>query len=275
MSFGLFDLSARVAIVTGAGANGGIGHAIALGLAHHGADVVAADIDLTGAETTAREIANLGRQSLAVQCDVMKLEQIEQLFARVDHAFGRIDILVNNACVSGGRMRPEEMTQEVWNKTLTACLNSAFLCSQHAIRRMLQQSSGGNIVNVSSIMSMTAFGRGNLSYTVAKSGVNQLTKELAVEFAGRGIRVNAVLPAHVNTAPMRRLLADPKFGGPALRERILRSIPLNRMLEPEEFVGPVVFLCSPAASAVTGVLLPVDGGNLALNAGGSHTWPDD
>jgi len=275
MACGLFDLTDRVAVVTGAGANGGIGHAIAVGLAQYGADVIAADIDLAGAETTAREIANLGRRGLAAPCDVMKPEQIAQLFEQVDRAFGRVDILVNNACVSGGRMRPEEMTQEVWNKTLTACLHSAFLCSQQAIRRMLQQASGGVIVNVSSIMSMTAFGRGNLSYTVAKSGVNQLTKELAVEFAGRGIRVNAVLPAHVNTAPMRRLLADPKFGGPALRERILRAIPLNRMLEPEEFVGPVVFLCSSAASAVTGVLLPVDGGNLALNAGGSHTWPND
>lgn len=275
MSCGLFDLTNRVAVITGAGANGGIGHAIAVGLAQYGADVVAADIDLAGAETTAREIASLGRRSLAVSCDVMKPKQIEQLFEQVDRAFGRVDILVNNACVSGGRMRPEEMTQEVWDKTLMACLNSVFLCSQQAIRRMLQQASGGNIVNVSSIMSMTAFGRGNLSYTVAKSGVNQLTKELAVELAGRGIRVNAVLPAHVNTAPMHRLLTDPKFGGPALRERILRAIPLNRMLEPEEFVGPVVFLCSSAASAVTGVLLPVDGGNLALNAGGSHTWPDE
>ncbi len=275
MSYGIFDLSNQVAVVTGAGANGGIGHAIAIGFARHGADVCAADIDDDGAQKTAQEIQALGRQSVAVHCDVLQPEQIEQLFAQVDQTFGKIDILVNNACVSGGRMRPEDMTMDVWNKTMAACLNSTFLCSQQAARRMLQQGTGGSIVNVSSIMSTTAFGRGNLSYTVAKSGVNQLTKEFAVEFAGRGIRVNAVLPAHVNTPPMRRLLQDPKFGGPPLRERILKSIPLNRMLEPEEFVGPVVFLCSQAASAVTGVLLPVDGGNLALNAGGSHTWPDD
>lgn len=275
MSFGLFDLNNQVAVVTGAGANGGIGHAIALGLARYGANVVAADIDLQGAKVTAHEVAELGRQSLAVHCDVLKPDQIAQLFEKVDQTFGRVDILVNNACVSGGRMRPEEMTQDVWNKTLAACLTSTFLCSQQAVQRMLKQESGGKIVNVSSIMSLTAFGRGNVSYTVAKNGVNQLTREFAVEFAGRGIRVNAVLPAHVNTAPMRRLLADEKFGGPALHERILRSIPLNRMLEPEEFVGPVVFLCSKASSAVTGVLLPVDGGNLALNAGGSHTWPNE
>lgn len=275
MSYGIFDLSNQVAVVTGAGANGGIGHAIAIGLARHGADVCAADIDDDGAQKTAQEIQALGRQGVAVHCDVLQPEQIEHLFAQVDQIFGKIDILVNNACVSGGRMRPEDMTMDVWNKTMAACLHSAFLCSQQAVRHMLKQGAGGSIVNISSIMSTAAFGRGNLSYTVAKSGVNQLTKEFAVEFAGRGIRVNAVLPAHVNTPPMRRLLQDPKFGGPSLRERILKSIPLNRMLEPEEFVGPVVFLCSPAASAVTGVLLPVDGGNLALNAGGSHTWPDE
>lgn len=275
MSYGIFDLSNQVAVVTGAGANGGIGHAIAIGLARHGADVLVADIDDKGAEKTAQEIQALGRRGIAVHCDVLQYEQIENLFAELDDKFGKIDILVNNACVSGGRMRPEEMTTEVWNKTMSACLNSTFLCSQQAVRRMIKQGTSGSIVNISSIMSMTAFGRGNLSYTVAKSGVNQLTKEFAVEFAGRGIRVNAVLPAHVNTAPMRRLLKDPVFGGTELRERILRSIPLKRMLDPEEFIGPVVFLCSRAASAITGVLLPVDGGNLALNAGGSHTWPDD
>ncbi len=274
MSYGIFDLTNKVAVVTGAGANGGIGHAIAVGLARYGADVLVPDVDLEGAHKTAQEIEALGRKSLAVQCDVMQREQIEHLFGEVDQVFGRIDILVNNACVSGGRMRPEEMTLDVWNKTMTACLTSTFLCSQQAIQRMLKQGAGGSIVNISSIMSMAGFGRGNLSYTVAKSGVNQLTKELAVEFAGRGIRVNAVLPAHVNTPPMRRLLQDPQFGGPSLKERILRSIPLNRLLEPQELVGPVVFLCSQAASAVTGVLLPVDGGNLAMNAGGSHTWPD-
>ena len=100
-----------------------------------------------------------------------------------------------------------------------------------------------------------------------------MTKELAVEYAGQGIRVNAIVPAQILTPGMKReLLADPRFGE-KLSQRVLTGIPLNRFLEPEDFVGPAVFLCSAAATAVTGVLLPVDGGNLALNAGGSHTWP--
>jgi len=101
-----------------------------------------------------------------------------------------------------------------------------------------------------------------------------LTEELAVEYAGQGIRVNAVLPAQILTPGIKSLLEDRRFS-PALLQRLLAGIPLNRLLNPEEFVGPVVFLCSDAATAVTGVLLPVDGGNLALNAGGSHIWPTD
>jgi NAD(P)-dependent dehydrogenase (short-subunit alcohol dehydrogenase family) len=102
-----------------------------------------------------------------------------------------------------------------------------------------------------------------------------MTRELAVEYAGQGIRVNAILPAQVLTPSFRQgLLDNPKYGA-NLRARLLTGIPLNRLLEPEDFVGPAVFLCSEAAAAVTGVLLPVDGGNLALNAGGSHIWPVD
>lgn len=269
----LFDLSGRVAVVTGAGANGGIGHAIALGLAQFGAAVVAADIDEQGALQTDEEIRNAGGRSLAVRCDVLEREQVDALFVEVDRAFGKIDILVNNACVSRSRVHPDDLALEAWERTLRACLTGYFLCSQHAIRRMLKQGTGGSIVNISSVMSLNAYGRGNLPYSVAKSGVNQLTRELAVEYGEQGIRVNAVLPAQVNTPPMRRLLDDPHLGGEALRHRVLNSIPLNRIIEPNEFVGPIVFLCSDAGSAITGALLPVDGGNLAMNAGADRTWP--
>jgi len=102
-----------------------------------------------------------------------------------------------------------------------------------------------------------------------------MTRELAVEYAGQGIRVNAILPAQVLTPSFRqRLLGDQRFGA-QLQQRLLVGIPINRLLDPEDMVGPAIFLCSPAADAVTGVLLPVDGGNLALNAGGSHTWPTE
>ena len=153
-------------------------------------------------------------------------------------------------------------------------LTGYFLCAQQAIRRMLAQG-GGSIVNIGSIAGVSALGRGNFPYSVAKAGVGQMTRELAVEYAGQGIRVNAILPAQVLTPSFRQgLLDNPQFSE-KLRQRLLTGIPLNRLLEPEDFVGPAVFLCSDAAAVVTGVLLPVDGGNLALNAGGSHIWPVD
>ncbi len=268
----LFDLTGQVAIVTGAGANGGLGHAIALGLARHGADVAVPDIDEDGSKITAQEIVALGRKSLAMRCDVSKPEEVEHLFREVDRVWGKVDILINNAFAFPSRAHPAELTLEAWDKTLAVSLTGYFLCAQQAIRRMLKQGTGGSIVNISSIAGASGLGRGNFPYSVAKGGVNQLTKELAVEYAGQGIRVNAILPAQVLTPGFKKWMADPKTFSPALYQRLLEGIPMNRLLEPEEFAGAAVFLCSGASKAITGVLLPVDGGNLALNAGGSHTW---
>jgi NAD(P)-dependent dehydrogenase (short-subunit alcohol dehydrogenase family) len=272
MSNNLFDLSGRVAVVTGASAKGGIGHAIAVGLVRYGADVAVPDIDEEGSRVTAQEIQALGHNSLAIRCDVSESEEVEHLFSEVDRVFGRIDILINNAYAFPSRVHPDELTLEAWEKTLAVSLTGYFLCAQQAIRRMLKQG-GGCVINIGSTAGVSALGRGNLPYSVAKGGISQLTRELAVEYAGRGIRVNAILPAQTLTPGFKaRVLGDPRFGQ-ELSQRMLAGIPLNRFLEPEEFVGPAVFLCSDAASGVTGVLLPVDGGNLALNAAGNHTWP--
>jgi NAD(P)-dependent dehydrogenase (short-subunit alcohol dehydrogenase family) len=275
MSKTLFDLAAKVAVVTGASVKGGVGHALAVGFAQHGADIVAADIDEQGAQTTAQEVQALGRKAIAVHCDISKPEAVENLFAEVDGQFGKVDILANVPYALPSRVRPHELSFEAWNKTLAVSLTGYFLCAQQAIRRMLDQATGGSIVNIGSIAGASALGRGNFPYSVAKGGVNQLTKELAVEYAGQGIRVNAILPAQILTPGLKNeLLADPRFGE-KLRQRVLVGIPLNRMLDPEDLVGAAIFLCSDAAAVVTGVLLPVDGGNLALNAGGSHTWPTE
>jgi NAD(P)-dependent dehydrogenase (short-subunit alcohol dehydrogenase family) len=269
----IFDLTGKVAVVTGASANGGIGHAVALALARHGADISASDIDLEGVEVTGKEIQALGRKAHVARCDISDPGDVENLFEAVDEMFGRIDILVNVPFVFPSRVRPHELRLEDWEKTLSVCLTGFMLCSQQAIRRMLKQGTGGAIVNVGSIAGESALGRGNFMYSCAKAGVHEMTKELAVEYAWANIRVNAVLPAQVNTPGVRLLLDNPQFTDVIL-PIILGGIPMQRMLEPEEIAYPVVFLCSEAASAVTGVLLPVDGGNLAMNAGGSHTWPE-
>ncbi|MHB0856874.1 MAG: SDR family NAD(P)-dependent oxidoreductase [Anaerolineae bacterium] len=271
---GLFDLSGKVAVITGAGAHGGLGHALAVGFAHAGAEIVAPDIDEEGAQMTSEEVRALGRRAVGLRCDVSDPAQVEHLFAEVDREFGRIDILVNNAFCFPERAHPDGLSLEGWNKTLAVSLTGYFLCAQQALRRMLAQGQGGCILNISSIAGSSGMGRGNFPYSVAKGGVNQLTKELAVEYAGQGIRVNAIQPAQILTHGLQALLDDPRFGG-KLRQRLLAGLPINRLLKPEEFVGPALFLCSEAAGAVTGVLLPVDGGNLAMNAGGNHIWPTE
>lgn len=273
MSANLFDLTGRVAVVTGAGANGGLGHALALGLARYGADVIASDVNAQGAQQTRDEIIALGHKSIAVTCDVSNAEEVAALFAEIDRTFGKLDILINNAGILPSRVHPIELALEDWNKTLAVSLTGSFLCAQHAIRQMMKQETGGSIVNISSIAGLSALGRGNLPHSTAKSGLNQMTKELAVEYASYKIRVNAIAPAQIKTKGFEKLLSDGRFSS-ALYERLLSGIPINRLLDAEDFVGPVVFLCSDAAAVVTGVILPVDGGNMALNGGGSHTWPE-
>jgi NAD(P)-dependent dehydrogenase (short-subunit alcohol dehydrogenase family) len=274
MSINLFDLTGKLAVVTGGSANGGVGHALSIGFAAHGADIVVADIDEPGAQQTADEVQALGRRSLALHCDISKPTAVEALFTAVDQRFGRLDILVNVPYVLPRRVRPHELALADWDKTLAVNLTGYFLCAQEALRRMVPKQSGC-ILNISSIAGASALGRGNFPYSISKAGVNQMTKELAVEYAGMGIRVNAILPASILTPGLKKeLLADPRFGE-RLRARLMAGLPMGRMLDPEDLIGAAVFLCSDAAASVTGVLLPVDCGNLALNAGGSHTWPTE
>jgi NAD(P)-dependent dehydrogenase (short-subunit alcohol dehydrogenase family) len=263
-----FDLDRRVAIVTGAGA--GIGKAIALGLARNGADIVVCDIDEPSVQQTAAEAMSYGRRAEAVRCDVEHPDQIEALFARTDAVFGSVDILVNNVGHLV-RKKPQDLDREDLLWVLKIGALATFQCSQEAFRRMAPNNRGGSIINISSIAGATALGRGNLTHSVNKGGVNQLTRELAVEWAKHNIRVNAILPCQVLTEGFQRWLDSPEFD-PNLMTSFLSGIPMNRLANPDDMVGPAVFLASDAASMVTGALLPVDGGNLALNAGGSHTW---
>lgn len=266
-----FDLTGKVAVVTGAGANGGIGHAIALGVAEYGADVVAVDIDKEGLGVTGDEIQAFGCQVLLQHCDVFQPEEIDRLFEEVDTHFGRIDVLVNVPFASPKRVRPHELDREDWQVLVAGSATSYFLCAQHAIRRMLGQATGGSIINISSISGVSAMGRGTVAYSAAKAAVNQMTRELAVEYAARKIRVNCLVPAVVLSPKLKHALENPVVQK-TIVPYLEKGMPVGRMLDPVEMVGPAVFLASDASAAVTGFLLPVDGGNLALNASGSHTW---
>jgi len=274
MTLQWFDLTHRVAMVTGAGANGGNGHAIAIALASCGADVFVSDIDAEGAETTAREIRALGRRGVAARCDVGRPDDVLASFAALDRDFGHVDILVNNVGI-GHRSRPEALALDDWRKVIAVNLEGTFMCSKEAGVRMIRQGTGGSIINVSSIAGSSALGRGNFVYSVTKGGINQMTRELAVEWSPHKIRVNAIQPAQIMTPALKAMFADPRLDAGRLRERLLTGIPLGRIGEPEDVAKAAVFLASDASGFITGHMLPVDGGNLALNAGGSRVWPSE
>jgi NAD(P)-dependent dehydrogenase (short-subunit alcohol dehydrogenase family) len=269
-----FGLAGRVAAVTGAGANGGIGHAIALAMARAGADCFVTDVDEAGARETAREIEALGRRAAAVRCDNGSADEILAMVSALDGAFGRVDVLVNNVGI-GHRSRPEDLALADWQKVVRVNLDGTFLVTREVGRRLIRQGWGGAIVSISSIAGSSALGRGNFPYSVTKAGILQMTRELAVEWAPHRIRVNAIQPVQTMTQAMARMLADPRLDPPSLTARFLRGIPLDRIAEPDDIAHAAVFLASDAAAFVTGHALPVDGGNLALNAGGSKVWPTD
>jgi len=266
----LFRLDGRVALVTGAA--GAFGRAIASGFAEAGARVFLTDKNAERLEESATFVRAAGGTCATWVGDTDSSTDVDAIFAHLDEAFGRIDILVNNAGGNPMQGRPEAFPLDIWESVLRTNLTGYFLFARAAGKRMIAQGHGGSIVNVSSIAGTSSLGRGNLAYGASKSGVNQLTRELAVEWAHHGIRVNAIQPCQFLNEGWRSSLADPSRS--ALVERVLSGIPMGRMGEPGEIVGPVLFLVSDAASMVTGVLLPVDGGNLALNPTGSLPVPD-
>jgi NAD(P)-dependent dehydrogenase (short-subunit alcohol dehydrogenase family) len=261
MAQSLFDLSGRVGLVSGAAR--GLGRAMALALAEAGANVMLADINEAGVCRTAEEITALGRKAVPAVCDVSDPKQIRAMFKRLDDTFARIDFL-GNVAGSAQLGAPEDITLEAIEQTWRSLVYGRFCCCQEAGRRMLA-AGRGSIVNIGSLASVTALGRGHIAYSMAMGAVAQMTRELSTEWSGRGVRVNAILPAQVvNPDLEKRMAADP-----GLRERFLSGIPSGRLGKPDDIRGLAVFLASEASAWITGALIPMDGGNLALNAGGS------
>jgi 3-oxoacyl-[acyl-carrier protein] reductase len=245
-------LEGKVALVTGAGS--GIGEAIALLFAREGADIAANDIDLPSADKTATAAKKMGRRAIAVQADVAEAGEVDAMVDRVIKELGGVHILVNNAGIGGGGPVLEE-SLETWDRVVNVSLRGAYLCSRGAGRWMASHNTG-NIVNIASIAGMK--GSVNMSgYAVAKAGVINLTRALAMEWARYNIHVNCIAPGIINTPLTRRTIAH-QYTPERLRERV----PLGRMGESEEVARVALFLASDDASYITGVTIPVDGGIL-------------
>jgi NAD(P)-dependent dehydrogenase (short-subunit alcohol dehydrogenase family) len=249
-----FDLTARVALVTGG--SRGIGRAIALALARHGATVAVASRKLEGCESVAAEIRAAGGQASAHACHIGDPAAIAATLAAIDARHGRLDILVNNAATNPYYGPALDMDLAAWQKTVDVNIRGYFLTSIEAARLMLRQGKGA-IINVASVNAFRPMD-GQACYSLTKAAIVNMTQGLAREWARQGIRVNALVPGIVETRFAAAIHEDPRH-----RSALERLVPLGRIAQPEEMAGAVVYLASDAASYTTGSCLTVDGGWLA------------
>lgn len=248
----MFDFSGRVAMVTGAAR--GLGRAIALGFARVGAVVSLTDRDVDGVEEVARAIRQAGGLATAYACDVADADQVRLTVEATESSLGPIDALVNNAGITR-RIALFDWRSEDWDEVIRVNQIGTFLVAREVGRHMVGRGKG-SIINMSALGGgLVGLGRGNAIYCATKGAVAAMTRDLAAEWAPFGIRVNCVAPGWFRTEMNAPLLKNE-----ALTARILDRVPLGRLGEPEDVVGPVLFLASDASAMITGHTLPIDGG---------------
>jgi 2-dehydro-3-deoxy-D-gluconate 5-dehydrogenase len=247
-----FDLTGKVAVVTGG--NGGIGLGIAEGLAQAGAKLAIVGRNADKSQAAAKVLSEqTGSEPLILTADVAKPNDVNAVIRKVNDHFGRIDILFNNAGINI-RKPPQTLTVDEWHTVLGINLTGAFLMSQ-AVYPNLKQSGGGKIINIGSMTSI--FGASFApAYATSKGGIVQLTKSLALAWAADNIQVNAILPGWFVTDLTNRARTEVT----GLYERVLARIPTGRWAQPKDIAGTAVWLASPASDYVTGISVPVDGG---------------
>ena len=251
MDFPSFELTGKIALVTGAAR--GLGRAISLALAHAGADVAVGLRDVKADGNVTAEIAAQGRRALPLQMDMMQMDQVRQAVADTERHFGRIDVLVNNAGISPENPA-EDVLEEDFDATLAVNLKGTFFASQAAGRIMIRQNYG-RIINIGSQAGFVALPTESI-YCMTKAAISHLTKCLAVEWGKYNVTVNAVAPTFIRTPGTESYLANPK----ARADVVERIAALHRIGEPMDVAGAVVFLASKAASLITGETILIDGG---------------
>ena len=250
-----FDLTGKTAIVTGG--NGGIGRAIAIGLAGAGADIVIAARNEEKTSAVVKEIKKLGRRCIGIECNVRDSDDIKHTVDKTIKEFGKLNILVNNAGTAN-RSLPQAMTEKEWDIVIDVNLKAGFLFAQ-AVHPAMVEAGGGKVINIGSMMSI--FGSGtSANYSVSKGGVIQLTKSLAIAWAPDNIQVNAICPGWFSTDLTRQHMENKD-----IYKTIINRTPAGRVGETDELAGAAVFLSSSASSFVTGQSIVVDGG-FSINA---------
>lgn len=247
-----FDLSERVAIVTGG--SKGLGSGMAYALAEQGADIVIVSRNQAEGELVAAKIRGMGRKSMALSVDVQDISSINQMVETVTKKFGRIDILINNAGV-GITKFALEVTEEEWDKVVDTNLKGVFFCAQ-AVARVMKEQKYGKIINISSLAGLKG-SNAMAPYCASKAGIINLTRALAKEWARYHINVNAIAPGYIKTALNEEELSNESF-----RNKLFSALPIQRLGELDDLAGTVVLLASEASAYITGQTIIIDGGRL-------------